>query len=591
MQNPWQAAWDYWVDAWQRTILFWDVMRQRSDQYYAQKAKAVPHVLSFDAELVLDGRTFDRPVNYLLVRVKPPAGVVDRSEEAPVRGGRSARRARAGHRRLQGRQRTGRGDARRPSLLLRRLHARADAGPDHRRHHARRGGVPGEGHRTCTPTPKASPASIGNCQAGWAVMLVAAIRPELFGPIIVAGSPLSYWAGVEGENPMRYTGGLAGGSWMTALASDLGNGKFDGGMLVENFENLNPANTLWTKNYNLWSKVDTEGPRFIEFEKWWGGHVNLNAEEMQWIVDQLFVGNRLATAEIVTRDGERIDLRNIRSPIICFCSKGDNITPPQQALGWIDDLYGSDDDIRACGQTIVYAVHESVGHLGIFVSGGVAKKEHQEFASNIDLIDVLPPGLYEAVMTRKTADAVNPEAISGDWIVRFEPRTLDDIRAIVQPDPENERRFATVRRVSEINLGLYRTHAAAFVRAFANEQTAEWLKKLNPTELPFEIFSDRNPLMQQVAQLAEQVREQRQPASPDNPLVQMAGHGLGRDHRRPRRLSRSARSQSGKDVPGDLQLAAAAGHGGAERLGRESTSAAGDGTGARWPSSRSASPN
>mgnify|MGYP003380697226 CR=1 FL=1 len=45
---------------------------------------------------------------------------------------------------------------------------------------------------------------------------------------IIPGSPLSYWAGVEGENPMRYTGGLAGGSWVTALTSDLGGGKFDG---------------------------------------------------------------------------------------------------------------------------------------------------------------------------------------------------------------------------------------------------------------------------------------------------------------------------------------------------------------------------
>ena len=125
-------------------------------------------------------------------------------------------------------------------------------------------------------------------------------------------------------------------------------------------------------------------------------------------------------------------------------------------------------------------MHDTVGHLGIFVSGGVAKKEHQEFASNIDLIDVLPPGLYEAVMTRRTADAANPEAIVGDWIVRFEPRTLDDMRAIVQPDPENERRFATVRRVSEINLGLYRTLVQPFVRASVNEQTAEWMKKLKP---------------------------------------------------------------------------------------------------------------
>ena len=391
------------------------------------------------------------------------------------------------------------------------------------------------------PRAEGKPCVIGNCQGGWAVLLVAGIRPELFGPIIVAGSPLSYWAGVEGENPMRYTGGLAGGSWMTALASDLGNGKFDGGMLVENFENLNPSNTLWTKKYNLWSKVDTEGPRFIEFEKWWGGHVSLNAEEMQWIVDELFVGNRLATAEIVTREGERVDLRNIRSPIICFCSKGDNITPPQQALGWIHDLYGSDDDIRACGQTIIYAVHDTIGHLGIFVSGGVAKKEHQEFASNIDLIDVLPPGLYEAVMTRKTAESVNQDAIGGDWIVRFEPRTLDDIRAIVQPDPENERRFATARRVSEINLGLYRSMVQPFIKAFMTEQSAEWLKKSKNTELPV-----RDLLGSQSADEAGRpaggAGARESPASSaGQPLAEVASDGLGRHHRRPRRLSRSAR--------------------------------------------------
>jgi len=516
--QPWGPVGEYMTDAMQRTVLYWDVMRQRSDQYYSEKAKDVPHVLRFDAELVLDGRKFEKPVNYLLARINPPAGmtvdqrkrpfvVVDpRAGHGPGIGGFKADSElgvamAAGH----------------PAYLI-------GFTPDP---------MPGQTIEDIMHTeavflekvialhPRADgkPCVVGNCQGGWSVLLVAGIRPDLFGPIIVAGSPLSYWAGVEGVNPMRYTGGLAGGSWMTALAGDLGNGKFDGGMLVENFENLNPSNTLWTKKYNLWANVDREGPRFVEFEKWWGHHVNLNAEEIQWIVDELFVGNRLATAEIVTREGERVDLRNVRSPIICFCSKGDNITPPQQALGWIHDLYGSDDEIRACGQTIIYAVHETIGHLGIFVSGSVAKKEHQEFASNIDLIDVLPPGLYEAVLTRKTAESVHQEAIGGDWIVRFEPRTLNDIREIVQPDPENERRFATVRRVSEINLGIYRTMVQPFVKAFMTDQAAEWLKDSKHTELPFEVFSNRNPMMQPVAELADQVRANRQPASPDNPLV------------------------------------------------------------------------
>src|SRR5215831_17328698 len=520
MQNPWQVAWEYWVDAWQRTILFWDVLRQRSDQYYAQKAKAVPHVLIFDAEPVLDARTFDRPVNYGLVRIKPPVGVEIDPKKRPF----VVVDPRAGHG-------PGIGGFKADSELG------VAMGAGHPCYFVGFLPEPMPGQTiedimraeavflekiiALHPDADGKPCVIGNCQAGWAVMMLAAIRPDLFGPIIIAGSPLSYWAGIEGQNPMRYTGGLMGGSWLTALISDLGVGKFDGSNLVANFENLNPANTLWTKHYNVWAKVDTEGTRFLEFEKWWGGHVNLNAEEIQWIVDQLFIGNRLATAEIVTRDGARIDLRNIRSPIICFCSKGDNITPPPQALGWICDLYQKDEDIVAQGQTIVYAIHESVGHLGIFVSGGVARKEHDEFASNIDLIDVLPPGLYEVVMTRKSADTVNPELVSGEWIVRFERRTLNDVRAIVRPDPDNERRFATVRRVSEINLGLYRTLLQPVVRGFANEQTAEWLHRLNPSELPFELFSSRNPLMRYVGQLAEQVRQQRQPASPDNPLLQM----------------------------------------------------------------------
>jgi pimeloyl-ACP methyl ester carboxylesterase len=516
----WTAAWDYWVDAWQRTVLFWDVLRQRSEQYYAEKAKATPHVLSFDGELLLDGRTFERSVNYGLVRIKPPQGVVVDTKKRPF----VVVDPRAGHG-------PGIGGFKADSELgvaMRAGHPCYFVGftPDP---------MPGQTiedvmgaeavflERVIALHPEADgkPCVIGNCQAGWAVMMLAATRPELFGPIILAGSPLSYWAGVEGRNPMRYSGGLLGGSWLTALSSDLGAGKFDGANLVANFENLNPANTLWTKYYNVWASIDTEAQRFLEFEKWWGGHVYVNAEEMQWIVDQLFIGNRLATAEIITRDGVRIDLRNIRSPIVCFCSKGDDITPPQQALGWICDLYEKDDDILAQGQTIVYAIHESAGHLGIFVSGGVARKEYREFASNIDLIDVLPPGLYEAVMIPKTADAIHPELVSGEWIVRFERRTLNDIRAIVRPDPANERRFATVRRASEIHLGLYRTLLQPGVRALASEQAAEWLHRLHPSELPFELFSDRNPLMREIPRLATQVREHRRPASPDNPLLQL----------------------------------------------------------------------
>jgi hypothetical protein len=69
-------------------------------------------------------------------------------------------------------------------------------------------------------------------------------------------------------------------SWLIVLAGDLGNGVFDGAALVQNFENLSPAYTLWTKQHDLYAKVDTEAPRYLGFEKWLGGHMLLKLEEM-----------------------------------------------------------------------------------------------------------------------------------------------------------------------------------------------------------------------------------------------------------------------------------------------------------------------
>ncbi len=510
----------YMIDAAQRMVLYADVMRRRGNEYREHAAQEVPHVLQYRVELVMDGRKLERPVNYGLVKVLPPEGteidptkrpfvVVDpRAGHGPGIGGFKADSEigvafKAGHPCYF----VGFVPEPVPGQTIEDI-ARAEAAFL-------------EKVIELHPDAEGKPCVIGNCQAGWAVMMLAAIRPELFGPIIVAGSPLSYWAGVHGKNPMRYTGGLLGGSWLTALAGDIGGGKFDGAWLVQNFEAQNPSNTYWSKQYNLYDKVDTEAPRYLEFERWWGGHVYLNAEEIQFIVDELFIGNNLAAGRIQTSDGRSIDLRNIRSPIVVFCSKGDNITPPQQALGWILDLYESVDEIRRHGQTIVYSVHEAAGHLGIFVSGGVARKEHSEFSSNIDLIDVLPPGLYEAVFTSKSEQVANANLAGGEWIMRCEARTLDDIRALGGNDADDERRFAAAARLSEINLAIYRTFAQPFVRACVTPQMAEMVRRMHPLRLQYELFSNANPAMAWLQPLADEVRKKRAPVGSDNPLMQM----------------------------------------------------------------------
>jgi hypothetical protein len=240
---------------------------------------------------------------------------------------------------------------------------------------------------------------------------------------------------------------------------------------------------------------------------------------MQWIADNLFVGNKLAAGALRTSDGHRIDLRNVRSPIIIFCSWGDNITPPQQALDWILDIYETERDIVANGQTIVYALHQTIGHLGIFVSGKVATKEHREFTTCMNLIDLAPPGLYEAVISGIDETTENPELIGGNYLFKLEPRSFEDIRALGVNGPEDDRRFATVSRISEINLALYEKYLRPGVRGLSSESLAQAKRFLHPNRLRFAIFSDRNPSMAPVSAAAKAVRSARRPAAAGNPLL------------------------------------------------------------------------
>jgi pimeloyl-ACP methyl ester carboxylesterase len=524
-ERTWVPAWamftagqEYWRDAWERSVLTLDVLRQRGNNYVERTEQTAPHVLTFAAELVLDGRRLERPVNYALVRIVPPAGTAIDLHKRPF----IVFDPRAGHG-------PGIGGMKHDSeigVALQAGHPCYFVGflPEP---------VPGQTIEdvcaaearfveeviSLSPEAEGKPVLIGNCQAGWQIMMTAAIRPDLPGPIMLVGSPLSYWAGVRGKNPMRYLGGLLGGTWLTALAGDLGNGIFDGASLIANFEAMHPSNALWTKPYNVYSKIDTEAERFLEFEKWWGSPVLENAEEMQTITDDLFVGNKLSSGQLRTAQGVRVDLREIRSPIIVFCSWGDDITPPQQALHWILDLYEHEREIIEAGQTIVYCLHQSIGHLGIFVSGKVASKEHGEFAQAMDLIDLMPPGLYEAIITGLDEHTENRDLIGGNYLFQLEKRTLDDIRALGENKPEDDQRFATVARVSEINLGLYRRFVAPAVRAVASPESAEFLRHVHPNRMRFELFSDKNPFMQPVGAWADMVRSDRHPAKPDNPFT------------------------------------------------------------------------
>jgi hypothetical protein len=508
----------YQIDRWQRSLMLLDTFRERGNTMLAHETAGMPPPLHFEYETILDARLFERPANYALLRItrcqdddamdcvdasKPPVVIID---------------PRAGHG-------PGIGGFKQESEVGMSLH---------------------EGHATYfvvffpLPCPNQTLADVlhvlrrfveevsrrhdgmppvlyGNCQAGWAATLLAADCEGLAGVTVLNGSPLSYWAGASDVNPMRLSGGLMGGSWMTHLLADLGDGKLDGAWLVQNFENLNPANTLWGKNYNVFANIDTERQRFLDFERWWTGYHFLSREEILAIVQDLFIGNKLERGTLKVDEHCFVDLKRIRSPLVIFASSGDNISPPHQALNWVAAVYPTTADLKKAGQRIVYLLNPHVGHLGIFVSSGVARLEHRAILESLGDLRALKPGLYEMKISNPTGD---PDCRKPQYTVHFEEREVEQIRYAYP-----QRSFEKVREVSEWNEAVYQNTLRPWVTAFSNPLSAEALKWLHPMRSSALMFSEHlNPWMLPLKLFAPFLAQQRMPVNQDNPFAVMEAH-------------------------------------------------------------------
>jgi pimeloyl-ACP methyl ester carboxylesterase/tellurite resistance protein len=516
---------EYIVDSVQRSIIFTDILRKRGNNYIKHIRSGQPPVLAFNYEMILNAKDFKHPCNYALVRISER-----RSKDLPLDNSNR-------HQKIKGR----RTKPQRPIVII---DPRAGHGPGigGSKRDSEIGMALDYGHpvyfilfytdpipgqtlpdvieameiffeKVAELNPHAdAPAVIGNCQAGWAAALACADKPGIVGPLVLNGAPLSYWSGVAGVNPMRYMGGLLGGVWVNSFFSDLGNGVFDGANLVLNMELLNPANTYWTKQYNVYSQVDTEEERYLNFEKWWGGFFMMNTDEIHYIVRNLFVGNKLERGDLELHEGQKLSLKNITNPILVFASMGDNIAPAQQALNWIPRVYDSVEDIKRHGQVIIYIVHKDIGHLGIFVAGSVARKEHKQIIGHFDMIDFLPPGLYEMV--------IEGDVKSGKFSTQFEPRTFTDIAAY-DDGTADEPDFSVVSKVSETNDNIYQLLMRPWVKFWTTELSAEIIRYLHPLRMQRYLFADINPLMRSIKNYAPIVRQNRKPASADNPFLAM----------------------------------------------------------------------
>ncbi len=501
----------YAVDRTQRAILTTDILRERGDNFFEHEAAGCPPVLIYDYDVVMQGHDLPRPCNYSLLKIRAPEGIVTDDTKRPY----VIIDPRAGH----GAGIGGFKSDSQVGVALKNGH------PVYFVSFSR---MPEQGQTLADVTraeaafvryvqkqhPEApKPVVIGNCQGGWATLILGAANPDLTGPLVLNGAPVETWSGDVGANPMRYNAGVLGGQIQPMFWADIGDGVFDGAWLVLNFEMLNPGRTWFRKYYDLFEKADTERGRFLEFERWWSGFFLLNEPEIVWIVRELFVGNKLARNEARLEHGRALDVKQIRSPIIVFASHGDNITPVKQAINWIMDTYADETEIRIRGQRIVYMVHDNIGHLGIFVSSSIAKREHAEVSSTLETIEALAPGLYEMKI-----DEIHGEGDNAHFTVSFAERKMSDLPGY-SDGREDEVPFAAVQHVSELQAEMYDVFLRPFVQASVTRASAEIGRMMHPLRLQRALLSSRNPVVAPLESIAKSVTQDRKPAAKDNPFV------------------------------------------------------------------------
>jgi hypothetical protein len=193
---------------------------------------------------------------------------------------------------------------------------------------------------------------------------------------------------------------------------------------------------------------------------------------------------------------------------------GDNITPPQQAFNWVGDLYGSTEEIKARGQVIVGLMHQTIGHLGIFVSGKVAKKEYTQLVEVLQTVERLPPGLYGMEILEHTGKDGKVE-----YEVEFHEHRLEEVAARFNRfERVDEKPFEAVQAISEYNQRGYELLAQPTVQSMSNEWSAQLLRQFHPLRVQHWAISDLNPWFAWLGPAAQAVRDNRKPVGADQPL-------------------------------------------------------------------------
>ena len=207
---------------------------------------------------------------------------------------------------------------------------------------------------------------IGDCQGGWLAAIYAALHPEQVHTLTLAGAPIDFHAGDAVIH-----------DWVDALGADdlafyrwvveQGGGVLKGEHMLNGFILIKPENEIAKQVQLLTHLHDAEHlERHHHFEDWFKHVQDIPGAFYLWIVEHLFVENRLVAGTLEI-GGERVDLGRIDCPLFLLGGARDHITPPAQVFAAADHVSTP----RADVETHV----NSCGHLALFMGSEALREQ------------------------------------------------------------------------------------------------------------------------------------------------------------------------------------------------------------------------
>jgi len=268
---------------------------------------------------------------------------------------------------------------------------------------------------------------LGYCMGGTMSVMYAALHPEKVRTLGLMAAGLCF----AGEGGVLETWGAAEYYDPGKLAETFGNVPAE--FLDVGFQLMDPVDNYVRKYVQLYENLGDDDfvENFARMEKWLADGIDVAGRAYREFLEGIYQENALYRNEFEL-DGERVDLDDVRMPVLNVAGEYDHLIPPAASRPF-NDVVASDD---------TEYIEFSSGHIGLSVSGSaqtelwprVADWYAARSADRADAVAVpveSPGGDEEAETDLETIDGIGPT-----YADRLRDAGVGTVEALAAAEPD-----------------------------------------------------------------------------------------------------------------------------------------------------------